>query len=29
MTIRQSEKNFLDELLQLFVDEWRKNKGKV
>lgn len=29
MTIRQSEKNFLDEILQLFVDEWRKNKEKV
>lgn len=24
MTIKQREKNFLDELLQLFVDEWRK-----
>ena len=25
MTIQQSQKNFLDGLLQLFVDEWRKN----
>jgi len=23
MTTQQNEKNFLDELLQLFVDEWR------
>ena len=23
MTTKQNEKNFLDELLQLFVDEWR------
>jgi len=24
MTIKQSEMNFLDELLQLFVDKWRE-----